>query len=521
MAHDAGVLALLPRTDGDEGDVVKDRGVDRGREIAGLGLGILAVKRLVGLPQDERRARGIEEPLGQFARLVALRHGPRHAAPVVGAPVGADLSRIAGPPEVSGRSVAPVVEDRLARRRIPAIAEGLGTELHVDREVLRARSQGCEEGLPGSLGCFGGDVEERRADLHDVEPGVELLGHRIGLIEDHALAPLGIGERRSRELDVALEELEVRRIRLGGDRPADPARDGGLGMSDVGHVRDHAEGASAASAQRPVEVVVLVGVGRHYLAAGEDHGQLEHARSAAAEALAEGAEATAEGEATARADARASAALDVEAVGRGDLVSLEPPVARRRRHRGDTGHARRCTLGHEGIVHGDLAHVVGPDEQGVGGATGAAVVVVARALDHEAHVVLAREVDRCLDVLAALRGDGVPAGRGLPCLVHAGRLSRARLLLEVPRVLELRRYVDPGLEIGPGLRRADEATADLATQLLPGLLARPRGARRALSGRGRCARRRHGSRGRGAHRGPGGEAEEGTSTQGRNLSHVL
>ena len=289
-------------------------------------------------------------------------------------------------------------------------------------------------------------------------------------------------------------------------------------MREIGHVGHHAEGATAATAQGPVEVVVLVGVGRDDLAASEDHGQLEHAPSAAAKTLAEGAEATTEGEATACADARAPAALDIETIGRSDLVCLEPPVARRRRHRGDTGHARRRTLGHEGIVHGDLAHVVGPDEQGVGGATGAAVVVVARSLDHEAHVVLARKIDCCLDVLAALRGDGVPARSRLPCLVHAGRLSRARLLLEVPRVRELRGYVDPGLEIGPGLRRADEATADLATQLLPGLLARPRGARR---GRGRCARRRHGSRGRGAQRGPGSEAEEGTSTQGRHLSHDL
>ena len=83
--------------------------------------------------------------------------------------------------------------------------------------------------------------------------------------------------------------------------------------------------------------------------------------------------------------------------------------ARRRRPRPRAA-APPClaALGDERVVHDDGLHPPGPDEQRVGGVR-RALVAVAAALDDQAQVVLAREVDRGDDIGGVARGDRVDA----------------------------------------------------------------------------------------------------------------
>src|SRR5690242_7605208 len=112
------------------------------------------------------------------------------------------------------------------------------------------------------------------------------------------------------------------------------------------------------------------------------------------------------------ADGGASAALDVAAGFVGDgVIGLHPDSA---------GAAGGCSLGglfagatlrDEIVVEGDVVHVAGPDEEGIG-AVGSALVAVAAALHDEAEIFFAGKVDGGGNVRGILGGDGVDAGLG-------------------------------------------------------------------------------------------------------------
>src|SRR5262249_52039326 len=150
------------------------------------------------------------------------------------------------------------------------------------------------------------------------------------------------------------------------------------------------ERAAASALQRPEEVGVRARVGDANLSVGGHDLGLEEARGGHAEVLREAAE-SATGDESDDTDGGAAAALHVAAGLRRDgVVHLDPACAGLDRD-GSPRASSRTALGLERVVQRDRAHLVGPDEERVGG-VGGAEVAVAAALHDEAQAMLAREV---------------------------------------------------------------------------------------------------------------------------------
>ena len=112
-------------------------------------------------------------------------------------------------------------------------------------------------------------------------------------------------------------------------------------------------------------------------------------------------------------DGGAAAALNVAAGLGGDRVVGVEPDRPRRPSRRVAADGALAPSRHERIVHRDLVHGAGPDQQGVRGVRGA-LITVASAFDDQAQMVLAREVDRGGDVISISGGDRINAGLGGP-----------------------------------------------------------------------------------------------------------
>jgi hypothetical protein len=196
---------------------------------------------------------------------------------------------------------------------------------------------------------------------------------------------------------------------------------------------DHAERAAAPAAQGPEQVGVLHLVGHHDVAGGEHDLGFQHVARGGPVAPGEVTEAAALREPTCGTHGHAAPALHVAAVRGRRLVDLQPsgPGAH-----GDRGDARTVRPGRpERVVHGDLAHAVGPDQQRAGRARPAQVVVPG-ALDHQADAAAGGEFHRGRDIRRRL---GRHRARAVPAVVGpepARGLERPRVVLDRVRVAQ-------------------------------------------------------------------------------------
>ena len=149
----------------------------------------------------------------------------------------------------------------------------------------------------------------------------------------------------------------------------------------------------------------------------------------------------------------------------------------------------------------------GPDQQRVGRIR-RALVAVAAALDDQAQIVVAGEIDRGDDVRRGLGGDGIDARRRRPRIDPAGGLRRAGLVANVVRISQVLQHVLAGCAVNVrrtgGKRRLHlhQASRNSRIQGVPTRRIRPgriprthaaeRGIRRRAGGlRPRCAAGSH------------------------------
>ena len=91
---------------------------------------------------------------------------------------------------------------------------------------------------------------------------------------------------------------------------------------------------------------------------------------------------------------------------------------------------RPTSLRDEGVVQGHRVHVPGPDQQRIR-RVGGTEIAVAAALDDEAQVVLASEVDRGDDIPSRLGRHGEYARLSAPGIEPAGGLRQPDLVADV------------------------------------------------------------------------------------------
>ena len=294
------------------------------------------------------------------------------------------------------------------------------------------------------------------------------------------LAPVGVEESLAVEADDATCQTAECHRRMGLDRSenySERRRELTRPERDSGH---DAEGASAATLERPEQVWVGEGIGYSRLAVRGDHLGLQQARRCEPKSLREAPETAALDE-PGDADGHAAAPLHVP-VGsrRHSVIDVYPDRARPDGNRRSRRNRSRTAVGHKRIVQHDVVHRSCPDQERVR-RTGGSVVAVPTAFDDKAHVVLPREVD-CSDHVSGLRrGHREGAGSRRPGVEPPRRLRQRRLIAQPVRILEPPERLETGQALGRGPAgsqrwfQLEQPTPDLRPQRVPVGFRRPGG----------------------------------------------
>ena len=199
--------------------------------------------------------------------------------------------------------------------------------------------------------------------------------------------------------------------------------------------RHDAEAPAAAALEPPEQVRVRAGIGDPHRAVGGDHLGLEQARRRHPVGLREASEAAALDQAR-NAHGQAAAALDVAArLGRDGVVDLPPERTGLDRDRRLRRVPSRASGADECVVQRDGVHPARPDQQRIR-RVGGALVAVAAALDDQAQIVLAGEVDRGDDVRSRAGRHRVGARPRRPGVDPAEGLRQPDLVAEVVGILQ-------------------------------------------------------------------------------------
>ena len=455
------------------------KGLQHGRVGRGVAGGVQHRLRctgqaLVEVQREAGVARCVEQCVGQLVALPIVQQCRAQPGRLVAVQNLAGLRLIAGPEDIAGGRVGPIISGDEAQRAFdqrggPEIPRRGGDDFErreVDSDVLRRRRQRVEKGLPH--GHRLGAVQALKDHGH-VE---RVVGSKSQL-----LAPVRADEALGAEVKRQADESAKGRIRRRAHREVHRAEALGQRVHAQSQARDDAEAGAAAAFEGPEKLRLGAGVGDADLAVGGDDFSLEQVTRCRAEGLRKTAEAAALHEAR-DAHGHAAATLHVAAAACGHgVVGLRPKCTCANAH--CTHRRAGAAARHKGIVQADSVQVARPDQQRIG-RVGGALVAVAAAFDDQPQALHPRKIHRRHDMLCASSGHGPDAGRGGPGIDPSVALRQCEVVAQRIGVLWKLEQLLAGAAVSlaatscPGRFHSHQSRADLGAQALPLRFRRPR-----------------------------------------------